>query len=81
MQRVEREISREGDTVVVTYHTPKGAVRGAWQFNEETLAMGITVPWIEDHLIKEPSDCAILAYIYKHIVVEPCPEDYAKMRQ
>jgi len=78
---VEREISREGDTVVVTYHTPKGAVRGAWQFNEETLAMGITVPWIEDHLIKEPSDCAILAYIYKLIVVEPCPEDYAKMRQ
>ncbi len=75
---VEREVSREGDARVVTYHTPKGSVRGAWQFSQETLDMGITIPWIKEHLIKAPGDCAAAAYIYENLVVEPCPEDYAR---
>ena len=74
---VAREISQQGDALVVTYHTPKGLLRGAWQFNDETLAMGITIPWITEHLVKGPADCAVSAYIYQNLVVEPCPEDYA----
>lgn len=75
---VEREVSREGDTLVVTYHTPKGDVKGAWQFNEETLSMGITIPWINRHVVKESSDCAAAAYIFANLKVIPCPQDFAQ---
>ena len=77
-KEIERKVSREGDELVVTYHTPKGDVKGAWQFNEETLFMGITIPWIKKHVVKDAKECAAAAYIFANLNVIPCPQDFSQ---
>lgn len=75
--QVRRDVELQGDTMEVSYHTPKGILRGSWQFNQETLSMGITIPWIKRHVIRNADDCSVAAYIFSQLEVHSCPSDFA----
>ena len=71
---VDREVTHEGDATLVTYHTPKGSVSCKIIYTEAMKGAGISIPWIAEHVIKEPKDYKPLGYIFSNIKINP---DYA----
>ena len=56
---------------VVEYHTPLGTARTVGGLTEEMKRAGVSLGWVQEHLIKEPKDYAIAAYIFENIEVVP----------
>lgn len=73
---VEREIYKEGDSTKVIYHTPLGSVSCKYLFTAEMKEAGVSISWLTEHVIKEPSDYRIVGYIFKNMKVIPDYENY-----
>jgi len=71
---VEREVKKEGDSTLITYHTPLGSVSCRIVYTEEMRRAGASITWISEHVIKEPKDYKVLGYIFKNMKLTP---DYA----
>jgi methylmalonyl-CoA mutase cobalamin-binding domain/chain len=56
---------------VVEYHTPRGSARTIGGLTEEMKRAGVSLGWVQEHLIKEPRDYEIAAYIFENIEVVP----------
>lgn len=78
---VEREVKKEGDTTLVTYHTPVGTVSCKILYNEEMKRAGASITWISEHVIKEPKDYKTLGYIFKNIKIHPDFENYREYQK
>jgi methylmalonyl-CoA mutase cobalamin-binding domain/chain len=68
---VEINASQRGGQQVVEYHTPLGMARTIGGLTEEMMRAGVSLGWVEEHLIKQPSDYEIAAYIFDNIEVVP----------
>jgi corrinoid protein of di/trimethylamine methyltransferase len=75
---VERKVERKGDLIEVQYYTPKGTARGAFVYTEEMRRMGISNPWIREHVLKGPGDYAAVGYIFENLKIQPMPEGYQR---
>ncbi|HSB04127.1 MAG TPA: uroporphyrinogen decarboxylase family protein [Thermodesulfobacteriota bacterium] len=68
---VDREVKKEGDTTLVTYHTPIGSVSCKILYTEEMKRAGASITWISEHVIKEPKDYRTVGYIFKNMKIYP----------
>ena len=78
---VDREVRREGDATQVTYHTPVGSISCMTVFTEGMRRAGISIPWISEHVIKDPRDYRVVGYIFKNIRVEPAYDNYLEFHR
>jgi hypothetical protein len=78
---VEREVKKEGDTTLVSYHTPLGSVSCKILYSEEMKQAGVSFPWITKHVIKEPKDYRTMGYIFKNINILPDYENYLEFQR
>jgi hypothetical protein len=74
---VEREINKEGDSTLVTYHMAVGSVSCRILYTEEMRRAGVSMPWISEHVIKEPKDYKTVGYIFKNIKIFPDYDNYS----
>ncbi len=56
---------------VVEYDTPLGSARTIGGLTDEMKRAGASLGWVEEHLVKEPGDYEIAAYIFDNIEVVP----------
>jgi len=68
---VEVNVGEADGQNVVEYHTPRGSARTVGGLTEDMKRAGVSLGWVEEHLIKEPRDYEIAAYIFEHIEVVP----------
>ena len=81
LEGVERRVSRRGRETVVEYATPHGTLRTAFLFTDEMLDAGASMPWVTEHVIRQPADFDAAGYIFEHLKVTPRPEGYARLRE
>ena len=74
--KVDREVKREGDATLVTYHTPIGSVSCKYIYTEEMKRAGVSITWITEHVIKELKDYKTVGYIFKNIKIHPDYNNY-----
>jgi len=78
---VEREIRSEGNTTLVTYHTPIGSVSCKILYTEEMKRAGASITWISEPIIKEPEDYRVVGHIFKNIKILPDYNNYLEYRK
>jgi hypothetical protein len=78
---VEREVKKEGDTTLVTYHTPMGSVSCKILYSEEMKRAGASITWITEHIIKEHKDYKTIGYIFKNMKILPDYNNYLEFQR
>lgn len=78
LRKVDREVKTEGDYTWVTYHTPRGSVKGKIRYDEEMRRAGVSHSWIDEPLIKQPEDCPIVGYIFENLKLTPNDEEFKR---
>ena len=78
---MEREVKKEGDTTLVTYHTPVGSVSCKILYSEEMKRAGASITWITEHVIKEPKDYKTVGYIFKNMKILPDYDNYLEFQR
>jgi hypothetical protein len=73
---VDRDMETRGDLKITSYRTPHGTLRTATLYNEYMRRSGVTVPHIQERLIKSAADYAAAAWLFEHIQIIPCYEMY-----
>ncbi len=68
---IECKVSELRGQHVVEYHTPLGVARTIGGLTDEMKRAGASLGWVEEHLVKEPRDYEIAAYIFDNIEVVP----------
>lgn len=77
---VDREVKKEGDATLVTYHTPVGSVSCKTVYTAEMKRAGASITWISEPVIKEPKDYRTVGYIFKNIKVHPDYDNYREFQ-
>ena len=78
---VEREVRKEGDFTLVTYHTPIGSVSCKILYSGEMRRAGASITWISEHVLKEPRDYKVVGYIFKNIRIHPDYDNYLEYQK
>ncbi|MEW6334292.1 MAG: hypothetical protein AB1558_08475 [Thermodesulfobacteriota bacterium] len=78
---VRRNISYQGDTVVVEYLTPAGNIRTKAIYNESMRRAGISLSHVSEHAIKSAADFEAVAYLFENAEVHPCYEGIAALKR
>jgi len=78
---VDREVKKEGDSTLVTYHTPLGSVSCRVLYSEEMKQAGVSFPWITEHVIKESKNYKTVGYIFENAKVLPDYENYLEFHR
>lgn len=73
---VDREVRKEGDATLVTYHTPIGSVSCKYIYTEEMKRAGASITWITEHVLKEPKDYRTVGYIFNNMKIHPDYDNY-----
>jgi hypothetical protein len=81
LSEVEREVKEEEGFTRVTYHTPEGSVTGRFGYTEEMKRSGVSISWIDEHVLKGPGDYPVLEHIFNHAKVEPVYHQYTKWHE
>jgi len=76
LREVEREVKHEGGVTRVTYRTSVGSVSCAFSFTEEMERAGATISWLDEHVVKRPEECRVVAHIFSHLEVAPTYDEY-----
>ena len=79
-KEVEVEVKKEGYITRVIYHTPVGTASGETLYDEEMRKAGISITWINKHIITRPEDYAVVGYIFENLEVVPAFEDFLKWK-
>ena len=77
---IEIKVERKGDATHVEYHTPIGMVSTTTIFTDEMRRAGVSITWVEEHVIKSPEDYRIVGYIFENLELIPDVDDYAKWK-
>jgi len=65
--RIDIRTKQEGDRTIIEYHTPKGMVRTCKVYSEEMKRGGVSIAWVEEHIIKKPEDYRIVASLFENL--------------
>ena len=77
---VEREVKKEGETTLISYHTSMGTVSCRTLYTEAMARAGVSVAWISEHVIKDAKDYRIVGHIFKNLKIHPDYENYRQYR-
>lgn len=75
-ENVQIETIIEGDYTTVIYRTPVGEVSTKTMYSEEMRISGASITWVEQHVLKKPEDCEVVAYIFENLILEPNYEEF-----
>jgi hypothetical protein len=78
---VDREVKKEGDTTLVTYHTPVGSASCKILYNEDMRRRGASITWVSEHILKGPKDYKTVGYIFKNMKVVPDYDNYLEYQR
>ena len=69
--QIDIRVKEEGERTSVEYHTPKGMLRTCKVYSEEMRRGGVSIHWIEEHMIKKPEDYRVVACLFENIDLVP----------
>jgi uroporphyrinogen-III decarboxylase len=78
---IKRNISYQGDTLIVEYPTPFGTIRTKVLYNESMRKAGITLSHVSEHAIKSEADYDAVAYLFEQAEVYPNYEGVAQLKE
>ena len=77
---IEIKVEREGDSTRVEYRTPVGMVSTNTVYTEEMRKSGVSITWIDEHVIKRPEDYRVVGYIFENLELVPDLDDFIKWK-
>ena len=80
-QKIDIRIKRDNERTYVEYHTPIGTVSTTIIYTEEMKKSGVSISWIEEHIIKKPEDYRIVAYLFENIELVPYFDEFIKWQK
>lgn len=75
---IEIEVHHEADFTKVIYHTPVGDVSTRTMYSDEMRRSGASITWINEHVLKDPKDFRVVSYLFEHLELKPCFEDFLR---
>jgi len=69
--KIDIRVKEEGERTFIQYHTPKGMASTCKVYSEEMKRGGVSIPWIEEHIIKKPEDYRIVACLFENLDLVP----------
>ena len=69
--KIDIRVKEEGERTFIQYHTPKGMVSTCKVYSEEMKRGGVSIPWIEEHIIKKAEDYRIVACLFENLDLVP----------
>ena len=75
---MEIKAHRDGELTTVEYHTPVGMVSYTMKYGPSMAGLGISIPHITDHLIKQPPDYGPMCWLFEHMDVVPNAARFAR---
>jgi corrinoid protein of di/trimethylamine methyltransferase len=69
--KIDIRVKEEGERTFIQYHTPKGMVSTCKVYSEEMKRGGVSIPWIEEHIIKKTEDYRIVACLFENLDLVP----------
>jgi corrinoid protein of di/trimethylamine methyltransferase len=76
--KIDIRVKEEGERTRIEYHTPKGMVRTCKVYSEEMKRGGVSIPWIEEHIIKKPEDYRVVACLFENLDIVPQYDAFLK---
>jgi 5-methyltetrahydrofolate--homocysteine methyltransferase len=76
--KIDIRVKEEGERTLIQYHTPKGMVSTCKVYSEEMKRGGVSIPWIEEHIIKKPEDYRIVACLFENLDLAPHYESFLR---
>ena len=73
--------SHEGDRYRTRIQTSAGEVSWALVHTAEMRREGISIPWVEEFVLRSVDDCDAVAEVFEHLEVMPTPGAYAAFHQ
>lgn len=73
---VEVVVRREGDITRIEYHTPVGTASAATLYDDNMRKAGVSITWIQEHIIKKREDYKAVGYIFENLEVVPAYDQY-----
>jgi len=71
-------VQRAGEHMRVEYHTPVGMVSCAVQYTEQMQHLGISIPHVNEHVIKTQEDYGPAGWLFEHMDVVPAFERFER---
>ena len=71
-------VKEEGERTFIEYHTPRGMVSTCKVYNEEMKRGGVSIPWVEEHIIKKPEDYRVVACLFENLDIIPQYDAFLK---
>ena len=71
-------VKEEGERTFIEYHTPKGMVSTCKVYSEEMKRGGVSIPWVEGHIIKKPEDYRAVACLFENLDIIPQYDAFLK---
>jgi corrinoid protein of di/trimethylamine methyltransferase len=76
--RIGVRVKEEGERTFIEYHTPKGMVSTCKVYNEEMKRGGVSIPWVEGHIIRKPEDYRVVACLFENLDIIPQYDAFLK---
>jgi corrinoid protein of di/trimethylamine methyltransferase len=76
--KIDIRIKEEGERTFIQYDTPKGTVSTCKLYSEEMKRGGVSIPWIEEHIIKKPEDYRVVASLFENLDIVPQYDAFLK---
>jgi corrinoid protein of di/trimethylamine methyltransferase len=74
--KIDIRIKRDNERTVVEYHTPIGTATTTIIYTQEMRKSGVSIPWIEEHIIKKREDYRIVAHLFENIELVPYFDEF-----
>ncbi len=71
-------VKEEGERTFIQYHTPRGMVSTCKVYSEEMKRGGVSIPWVEGHIIKKPEDYRAVACLFENLDIIPQYDAFLK---
>ena len=78
---IEIKVKHEEGSTHVEYHTPIGKVSTSTLYTEEMRTAGVSITWIDEHIIKKPEDYPVVAYIFENLELVPAFDDFINWKE
>jgi len=79
--KIDIRIKQDNERTSVEYHTPIGTASTTIIYTEEMRKSGVSIPWIEEHIIKKPEDYRIVAYFFENIELVPYFDEFIRWQE
>lgn len=75
---IEIAVTQNGERKSIEYKTPIGTVTNSVIYTKQMEETGASSVWIDEYLIKKPSDYRVVSYIFENLELRPDFDDFIK---